>query len=500
MQTLFKVVLALLVGMLIQNGIQQINTQSRPLSVQGNTPTPTPAPPTQPPYSSPIAWPRIYPLPAFNGFTTTSYMTSIVPPTDGTDRIFISEMKGLVHVLTRTAGQWGASQLFLDITDRVNTEGEFGLYSIAFPPNYALNGHFYVKYLNDDGDVVISRFEVSGTNPNEGDPTSEEIVLLIEQPPYPSHKGGTIEFGVDGMLYIGVGDGGFLPGNYNGLGDPDNVAQNPASLLGKMLRIDVESGDPLTYTIPIDNPFIGMPEYRPEIWLVGLRNPWLFSFDRTTGDLFIGDVGHTKYEEIHIIEGGSGGGDNLGWSCFEGEFIYKNCPAGTYRRPEWVYPHAAIHCSVAGGYVYRGSISARMKGLYFYSDMCNGNIYAMRQLNGVWQNNLVGKFEPFIIMGRDGTGEIYAASYSAVRLGDGGIEPIITPTLPVTPSNTPTKTSTPTATLTPTHTLTPTPTLTPTMTQSATASPTGTLPPTSTPSATPSQPPRLYLPLIYGSP
>lgn len=468
---------------LIHTGLSQTMTHPPTAAFSADV-TPTATPPNAPPYSSPVAWPRIYPIVAFNGFTTQSNMTGIVPPTDGSDRVFISEIRGVVHVLTRSAGQWGAAELFLDITDRVNYEGEFGLYSVAFPPNNTLNRHFYVKYLNDDGDVVISRFEIMATNPNRADPNSEEIVLVIEQPDYPNHRGGTIEFGVDGMLYIGVGDGGFLPGNYNGIGDPDNVAQNPASLLGKMLRIDVESNDPLTYTIPVDNPFINRPGYRPEIWLIGLRNPWLFSFDRQNGDLYIGDVGHTKWEEIHVIPGGSAGGDNLGWSCFEGEYIYKLCPEGDYRRPEWVYPHAAVHCGVVGGYVYRGNSSVRMQGLYFYGDLCNGNIYAMRQQNGVWQSNLVGKGDTFIILGRDATGEIYVAVNRAMLLSDGGIEPIVSPTA----VNTATATAiTPSAT----------PTSSVTVTASATSDPAATHTPTPTPSSTRAGAGGLHLPMIF---
>jgi len=404
---------------------------SNPSLANGDSKNPaqiTATPALAPPYTAPVAWPAIGVIPAFNGFTTASPISRIVPPTDGTDRVFATELWGNIHVLTRQNGEWSPATVFLDIRDRVNYGGEFGLYSIAFPPNYVTSGNFYVKYVNVDANVVISRFSVSPTNPDLADPTSEEIVLVLEQPPYPNHKGGTIEFGSDGMLYIGVGDGGYPYEEPMVVGDPHNNAQNPDSLLGKMVRIDVETNNPLTYTIPADNPFVNTPGYRPEIWLTGIRNPWIFSFDSLNGDLFMGDVGHSMWEEIHVIPGTSAGGENLGWSCYEGDYIYKECPAGTYRRPDWVYRHTDANCAVVGGYVYRGSNNPRMQGLYFYGDLCTGKLYAMRRTNGVWQSNEVGKRELFISFGRDRDGEIYVASSTVAQLIDRGREPLVSPT------------------------------------------------------------------------
>ncbi len=231
---------------------------------------------------------------------------------------------------------------FLDITDRVGSRGnEQGLLGIALHPNFKSNGYFYVNYTDLNGNTVIARFTVS-SNPDQADQNSEKILLHVQQP-YPNHNGGSMVFGPDGYLYMGLGDGGSE-------GDPLLIGQNLNTLLGKLLRIDVNHGDP--YSIPADNPFAkggGLPE----IWVYGLRNPWRFSFDRATGDLYIGDVGQDLYEEIDYLPAGSPGGANFGWSYREGFHPYKGTPPSGLKLvdPVWEYSHAEGGCAVTGGFV-----------------------------------------------------------------------------------------------------------------------------------------------------
>ena len=208
---------------------------------------------------------------------------------------------------------------FLDITGRVSCCSERGLLSVAFPPGYAAKGHFYVNYTNKAGNTVVARYRLT-TNPDVADPGSEQVVLTVPQP-YANHNGGQLAFGPnDGYLYIGMGDGG------SG-GDPENRAQNPAELLGKLLRINVETGNPNTYTIPASNPFTQTAGYRPEIWALGLRNPWRFAFDRLTHDLYIADVGQDAYEEVDFQPAASTGGENYGWRIMEGLHCYNRLHA-----------------------------------------------------------------------------------------------------------------------------------------------------------------------------
>ncbi|MEW5939792.1 MAG: PQQ-dependent sugar dehydrogenase, partial [Chloroflexota bacterium] len=271
---------------------------------------------------------------------------------------------------------------FLDITDRVNDNAnERGLLSLAFPPNYASAGHFYVFYTAADGALTISRFGL--TFANVADPSSEQIVLSIPHSDNTNHNGGTLAFGPDGYLYLGTGDGG-------GGGDAPNNAQNLNVLLGKIIRIDVETGNPATYTIPPSNPFVGVPGL-DEIWAYGLRNPWRMSFDRLTGDLYIGDVGQNAWEEIDFQPAAFAGGANYGWRILEGNHCYNpssGCAFPTnYVPPVAEYNHGSSDsygCAVTGGYVYRGATYPSMYGIYFAADYCTGRVFGMQNASNIW--------------------------------------------------------------------------------------------------------------------
>jgi len=289
------------------------------------------------------------------GFTSPVFMTQ--PP--GDDRMFVVQKSGEIMVvdngITRTTP-------FLDITGLLTTGSEQGLLSMAFDPAYTTNGRFFVCYTGNDGDVTVARYHVSA-NPDSAVPTADEIVLQVEHSAQPNHNGGLILFGPDDMLYIGVGDGG-------GANDPFNSGQNPADSLGNILRVDV-SGDS-GHTIPPDNPVAGSP-----VWSWGLRNPWRFSFDRTTDDLYIGDVGENVMEEIDVATAASGGGRNanFGWSMYEGSNCFRGpCSPSGKAMPVHEYVHVTNRgqnnaVAVIGGYVYRGSAISGLDGHYFYGDV-----------------------------------------------------------------------------------------------------------------------------------
>ncbi len=326
---------------------------------------------------------------------------------DRSGRLFVIEQQGFVRIIKD--GILLATP-FLNITGRVLSGGERGLLGIAFPPGFSTKGYLYVNYTRTpDGATTISRFRLTG-NPDIADPNSEEIVLTIAQP-FANHNGGQIAFSPkDGYLYIGMGDGG------SG-GDPLDLAQNLNSLLGKMLRIDVESGvNP--YAVPPDNPlFNGV---RNEIWALGLRNPWRFSFDRLTHDLFIGDVGQNAREEINFQSASSSGGENYGWRILEGSLCF-NPPIGcvspqNYSPPVVEYDHNQ-GCSVTGGVVYRGNRSPFMQGTYIYGDFCTGRIWRLKRSEQTWQNTLLID-TPFQIstFGEDESGEVYVADYGTGRI------------------------------------------------------------------------------------
>lgn len=315
---------------------------------------------------------------------------------DDSGRLFVVEQDGAIWVL---AGGQVLATPFIDLDERVGSEAyEQGLLGLAFHPHYADNGYFYVNYTDNNGDTVIARFSVSG-DPNVADAASERVLLQIDQP-YVNHNGGHLEFGPDGYLYIGVGDGG------SG-GDPQGHGQNPDSLLGSLLRIDVDNGDP--YAIPADNPFAAGGG-APEIWAWGLRNPWRFSFDALTGDLHIADVGQNQYEEINFLPGGAAGGANFGWNYREGAHAYTGTPPEGLNLidPVAEYDHS-LGCSVTGGRVYRGSSLPAWAGVYIYGDFCSGIVFGLVQgADGQWINEQLYTLSANISsFGVDEDGEFY---------------------------------------------------------------------------------------------
>ena len=325
----------------------------------------------------------------------------------GDDRLFIVEQPGEISII-QSSGTVNSTP-FLDITSIVNDGGsEQGLLGMAFHPDYSSNGYFYVHYTNSAGDGQISRFNVSSGDPDIADNLSEFPILTVSQP-YSNHNGGCINFGPDNYLYIGLGDGGSA-------GDPGNRSQDSTELLGKMLRIDVDGGTP--YSIPASNPFVGNPGCLDEIWSIGLRNPWKFSFDRSTGDLWIGDVGQNAWEEINFQQAASMGGENFGWRCYEASATYSmsGCSSlsGDYAWPAYEYSQSGAPpngCSVTGGVVYRGSEFPNLNGHYLFTDFCDSWIYSLYWTGSSWASVNHGTFTGnFSSFGEDYLGEVYIAS------------------------------------------------------------------------------------------
>jgi glucose/arabinose dehydrogenase len=349
---------------------------------------------TVPPKTESIPDPSAYEWKLFvAGFNRPIYL---VDSQDGSNRLFVLEQAGIIRIIQN--GQILPAP-FLDISDRVGVHGdEQGLLGIVFHPHYAQNGYFYLDYTDQNSNTVIARFKVS-SDPNQADKNSEKDLLHIQQP-FPNHKGGQLAFGPDGYLYIGVGDGGSQ-------GDPNNNGQNRNILLGKLLRIDVDHGDP--YAIPADNPFANGGG-RPEIWSYGLRNPWRFSFDSQTQDLYIADVGQDKWEEVDFQPAGSQGGQNYGWSYREGFHLYKgNPPAGLkFVDPVVEYGHDQ-GCAIIGGYVYRGKDLPEWQGVYFYGDDCSGNVWGLlHKPDGSWSSKLLYQTSAAISsFGQDENGTLY---------------------------------------------------------------------------------------------
>jgi glucose/arabinose dehydrogenase len=363
---------------------------------------------TQPPQSSPTT-PPTEAAPATSPATPASGQVSLRKVVDGlepltylthagegSERLYLVVKAGRILVLENGSVR---EQPFLDISDRVGSQGsEQGLLSIAFSPRYSSDNAFYVNYTDTKGDTVVSRFSADRQQV-VADADSEMALLNIDQP-FANHNGGQLQFGPDGMLYIGMGDGG------SG-GDPQNNGQNTGVLLGKLLRIDVnQTGQP--YAIPADNPKLGNAS-RPEVWAYGLRNPWRFSFDRQTGDLYIADVGQNQYEEIDFHPAGTPGGQNYGWNLREGFESYSNgADSASFTAPIHEYSHAD-GCSVTGGYVYRGQLLPQLNGAYLYSDYCSGHIWALqRAADGTWQNTLLLESGTNVSsFGEDAAGELY---------------------------------------------------------------------------------------------
>jgi len=336
--------------------------------------------------------PQAAPLvPVLSGLTAPLYLTSAH---DGSNRLFIVEQDGRIKVL-----QPGATTptIFLDITAKVLSNGERGLLGLAFHPQFSTNHRFFVDYIRQsDGSTVVAEYQVSAANANVAD-TTEKVLLVIPQPS-PMHKAGMLEFGPDGFFYIAVGDGG--PNR-----DPDARAQNLNDLHGKILRIDVDHADgSQPYSSPVDNPFFGSEPGRDEIWAYGLRNPWRFSFDHATGELYAGDVGQGAREEIDIITRGG----NYGWRIFEGTLCTNLdpllCSAVQTIPPLLEYDHPSGRCAIISGYVYRGTRGSLPTGAYVYGDFCTGEILLLQ--NGV--STVLTQIAPHITsFGEDEAGEIY---------------------------------------------------------------------------------------------
>ena len=330
-----------------------------------------------------------------SGLTNPVYVTS--PP--GDSRLFIVEQPGRIRILDN--GQLLATP-FLDIASRVSSGGERGMLSVAFHPQYATNGFFYVYFTGTGGEIRIERF--TRTNASQANAASAKVILTVAHP-RSNHNGGLATFGPDGMLYLGLGDGG-------GGGDPDLNGQNQTTLLGKLLRIDVNSGDP--YAIPAGNPFVGQSNARQEIWAMGLRNPWRYAFDQATGRLYLADVGQDAIEEVNVVTA-TRAGVNYGWKVLEGSSCYNAaaCSKSGFEIPVLEYNHSNNQCSVTGGFVYRGSAMPEITGVYFYADYCAGWVKSFTYSNGAatdqrdWNLGNVGSVTSF---GVDAAGELYLTS------------------------------------------------------------------------------------------
>jgi glucose/arabinose dehydrogenase len=327
------------------------------------------------------------------GLTNPVYITSPA----GDPRLFVVEQAGRIRILRN--GRLVPTP-FLDIRSSVRSGGEQGMLSMAFHPDYRTNGFFYVNYTDRNGDTHVERFKVT-SNADVADPSSAKLILKVDQP-YANHNGGLVMFGPDGMLYIGMGDGG------SG-GDPHGNGQNPRALLGKLLRVNVSRAEP--YTIPVGNPYANGSGGAPEVWATGMRNPWRFSFDRTAGLLFTGDVGQDRSEEIDVAPANRAG-LNYGWNIMEGARCYRSpsCDRDGLVMPALTYDHGDGVCSVIGGYVYRGHRVPQIAGNYFYSDYCTGWIKSFRYDNGravdqkSWNVPHLGNVVSF---GEDSSGELY---------------------------------------------------------------------------------------------
>jgi glucose/arabinose dehydrogenase len=343
--------------------------------------------------------------PVFGGLGQPTHITHAG---DGSGRLFVVERPGRIRVY---AGPQTEGQIFLEIEDRVGDNGpEQGLFSVAFPPDYESTGYFFINYTNNDGDTVIARYRVSD-DWNRAERDSESVVLFLKQPAA-NHNGGLLLFGPDGKLWIGMGDGG-------GANDTFQNGQNPGTLLGKMLRLDV-SDPSVPYRVPPDNPWVAADwngaDVLDEVWAVGLRNPWRYSFDRRIGDLWIADVGESQSEEINFIPAAAvrQGGFNFGWPIMEGPHCLNRagCSTDGLTLPVAEYGRAGNGCSITGGYVYRGAAFPNINGVYFYADFCSGNIW------GYWRNNagpqtalVLPKAAAISSFGEDEAGELYVTDF-----------------------------------------------------------------------------------------
>jgi glucose/arabinose dehydrogenase len=332
-----------------------------------------------------------------SGLSNPLYLTTA--PGDAS-RLFIVEQTGAIRIIKD--GNLLPTP-FLDISHKITSGGEQGLLGLAFDPDYAATGKFVVHYTDPAGDTHLSVYTVS-SDPDVADATSEQVILTADQP-YDNHNGGQILFGPDGFLYMGLGDGGSA-------NDPEGRAQNLGDLLGSILRLDLHGAAP--YAVPPDNPFVGQAGVQPEVWSYGLRNPWRFSFDRATGDLYIADVGQNQYEEVDVApaSAGNGKGLNYGWNIMEGAHCLNGgtCDTVGLVPPDFEYAHDQ-GCSITGGYVYRGAAIPALQGLYFFADYCQGWVRSFRYQEGQateltdWPTLRPGG--SITSFGEDGAGELY---------------------------------------------------------------------------------------------
>src|SRR5438105_814504 len=353
------------------------------------------------------SWPQISFSQPIGGFTHPTHLGSA---RDGSGRLFVVEQPGRIRIIKNGTL---LSTPFLDITARLaNVVGGEGLYSVAFPPDYATKQHFYVNYVSSSGSLAIARYHVT-SNPDVADASTEEIVLT--DGPFPGHWGGELAFSpLSGFLYLGLGTGSGPA--------PDGLGQDLTVLRGKIMRIDVETGNPATYTIPPSNPYATTANARPEIWALGLRNPWSSSFDRQTGDYYIADVGQATREEVDFEPAGSSGGANYGWNIMEGSLCFgaASCDTTGLTLPVTEYDHS-LGCHISGGTVYRAARYPSLFGLYFFGDFCSGRLWGLQQTNGAWQTALLFETTLSIIsFSEDESGHLWVADYNG-----GGIYPIV---------------------------------------------------------------------------
>ena len=341
--------------------------------------------------------PGVPTLSLVGNFSSPVFLTAA--PGD-TARLFVVEQAGRIVVLHHDTIQ---TRPFLDIRGKIAAGGERGLLSVAFDPQYATNGRFFVYFTNSAGDIRIVRYTVS-SDPDSADAATADTTLAVPHPQNANHNGGQLQFGPDSMLWAGTGDGG-------GAGDTAGNGQNKHALLGKLLRLDVRGAS--GYSIPADNPFANDPSAAPEVWSYGLRNPWRFSFDRQTGDLYIGDVGQDRYEEVDVAPTAvlRGRGVNFGWNIMEGKHCYPSDPCTSVGQlPLVEYPHLGGTCSITGGYVYRGSALPALVGNYFYADYCDGSVHSIQGQSDATPADWTSLLSPGVNIssfGQDARGELY---------------------------------------------------------------------------------------------
>lgn len=373
-------------------------------------PTPSPAAPTTTPPGTPTAASPTPPAAMEPGparLRLDAFLDGLSRPLlvthagDDSGRLFVVEQTGRI-LLVR--GGKVADEPFLDIRERTVATGERGLLGLAFPPRHEEDGVAYVSYTDTSGDSILARYRLANGTRDRLDRDSEEVILKVDQP-YANHNGGHVAFGPDGMLYYGLGDGGSA-------GDPQGNGQNPNALLGSLLRLDVDVAT--GYAAPEDNPY-KHGNGRAEVWAKGLRNPWRFSFDRATGDLYIGDVGQNKREEIDFQPANAPGGANYGWNIFEGTERFKLIgePFSETTAPVAEYPtREEGACAVTGGYVYRGAAIPPLVGTYLYADYCSGKMWGLRFADGAWRSEpLLETGLQVSSFGEDEEGELFVVDH-----------------------------------------------------------------------------------------